>query len=510
MKEGEIINKREKEGLQVFLDNEKEVLKRLEKNYSDALDEINDKIAMLLGRQDADLQHVIYQVQYQQALKTQISAILDVLHNNEFATVSEYLIKSYEDGFITTMYNIHGQGIPLILPIDQKQIAEAIQHETNLSENLYKAMGHDIKDLQKKISGEISRGIAGGQMYSEISRNIASWARIPKNNAMRIARTEGHRIQTKSAMDAGRKAISKGANIVKQWDSSLDKRTRDSHVRVDGEIREMEEKFSNGLLYPGDPNGRAEQVINCRCALLQRARWALDGEETKALGNVEDMSKERQKVIADKLNVPVEELKNYSNQIVPINAKNYEDFKRQYDKIWRYEGSEEHKAAEARIASYSKPVRSNAQKKNDAVVNLQEYTVGEVTYKVDNKHVVLDNTEHEKEIAKIVSETTGEMVQMVPRVVYPQKVSTPDYIIDNRKYDLKEPIGSGKNVLYNMVHKKKSQANNFIFDITNCPLNLDAINEQVKGLYSSKHTSFVDEVIIIKNGKIIDRHKRNK
>ncbi len=275
------MNKREKEVQQIFLDGEKETLKKLEENYQDALSEINEKIAILLGRDDADMQHVIYQVEYQKALKTQVQSILETLQTNEFETVSEYLTKSYEDGFIGTMYNLQGQGIPLIFPIDQKAVVNAIQHETKLSNDLYTAMGHDIKTLQKKISGEISRGISGGHTYSEIARNVSNWARIPRNNAMRIARTEAHRIQCNATMDACEKAKAKGADVVKQWDSSLDKRTRESHVRVDGEIRELDEKFSNGLMFPGDPNGGASEVVNCRCALLQRARWALGNNYTK-------------------------------------------------------------------------------------------------------------------------------------------------------------------------------------------------------------------------------------
>jgi SPP1 gp7 family putative phage head morphogenesis protein len=174
-------------------------------------------------------------------------------------------------------------------------------------------MGHDIKDLQKRISGEISRGLSSGQMYSEITRNIASWARIPKNNAVRIARTEAHRIQTKASMNACNKAKTKGADVVKQWDASLDKRTRDSHARVDGEIRELDEKFSNGLMYPGDPNGAAEEVINCRCALLQRARWALGNDYTK-------WSEDAPVVIAD----------DGTTQFAIIEAKNFKDFQKQY------------------------------------------------------------------------------------------------------------------------------------------------------------------------------------
>ena len=81
------MNKRQKEILQVQLDNEKAVLKKLETNYQDALDEINSKIEILMARQDADMQHVIYQVQYQQALKTQVQSILETLQTKELRSI---------------------------------------------------------------------------------------------------------------------------------------------------------------------------------------------------------------------------------------------------------------------------------------------------------------------------------------------------------------------------------------------------------------------------------------
>lgn len=70
---------------------------------------------------------------------------------------------------------------------------------------------------------------------------------------------------------------------MKQWDAALDSRTRLSHAKVDGEVKELEETFSNGLLYPGDPSGSAAEVINCRCVALTRARWALDESELQEL-----------------------------------------------------------------------------------------------------------------------------------------------------------------------------------------------------------------------------------
>lgn len=277
------LNKRQRELLQAQIDSEKAVLKKLKKNYADALAEINDKIAILMARDDADMQHVIYQVEYQKALKKQVQAILETLQNNEFETISEYLTKSYDEGFIGAMYELQGSGIPLVFPIDQEAVVQAIQHETKLSEDLYTSLGRDVVDLRKKIAGEISRGISTGMMSAEIARNISSWARIPMNNAMRIARTESHRIQNKAISDAQFKAKGKGADIVKIWSAALDGRTRTNHRKLDGQIRELEEPFEvdgRKVMYPGG-FGRPEEDCNCRCRCNSKARWLLNEPYTK-------------------------------------------------------------------------------------------------------------------------------------------------------------------------------------------------------------------------------------
>jgi uncharacterized protein with gpF-like domain len=459
------MNKRQKEVHQAFLDNEKEVLEMLEDNYKDAIAEIDEKIALLLGRQDADMQNVIYQVEYQKALKGHVEGILTQLQSNEFQTVSQYLQKAYEDGFIGAMYDMQGQGVPLVIPINQEAVVAAIQHETKLSEDLYTALGKDTKRLSKQIAAEISRGISNNATYEEITRNIASFSNIPMNNAARIARTEAHRIQCKATADAQFRAKEKGADVVKQWDSFLDGKTRSSHRHLDGQIRELEEPFEvNGkeAMQPGGFGDPAED-INCRCALLQRARWAVGNDFTKYDRETGD--------------------------IVEIKAKDYDDFKNKYKK-------------------QSELVRSSAQKKKGKVIELNKYEFEGNTYEVDGKHVILDNTKHEKDIAQLLAKELGAEVQMVPRVVYPQGISTPDYIIDGRKYDLKEPTGSGKNVLYNMINKKKKQADNFVFDVSKCPLEFDQIEEQIKGIYSSSHTTFVNDIIVVKDEAVKKKYKR--
>ncbi len=275
------MNKRQKEVLQHQFDSEKAVLERLEKQYQAALNDINRKIRIL--QSDEMTQSKIYRLEYQKALKKQVESILEKLHGDEFTTIQEYLSASYTDAFVGTMYDIAGQGIPLIIPLDQAAAVKAILTDSKISEGLYASLGVDTKNLKKSISAEVTRGIASGMSYDDIARNISNVSKAPLSRARTIARTEGHRIQQESTRDAQQKSKSKGADVVKMWDSTLDGKTRPSHRRVDGEIRELDESFSNGLDFPGDPSGKASEVVNCRCVSLTRARWALDDDELNVL-----------------------------------------------------------------------------------------------------------------------------------------------------------------------------------------------------------------------------------
>lgn len=289
------MNKRQKLVQQQFLNNEEAVIKRLNKVYTQSSKDINDKIKNLTFTIDklqqqydwmdpddpqrakvkSQIQSKIYQKQYQEQLQKQVEGILNQMQTKSYLTVSDYLDECYEDGFIGTIFDAHGQGVPIVTPINQEAMVRAVQLDSKISKGLYTRLGEDVDLLKRKIMAQVSRSISSGMTYGQTAKALEGYTRIGYNNAIRIARTEGHRIQTTATMDAMTAAKDKGADVVKQWDSTLDGRTRESHAMVDGEIRELDEKFSNGLRFPGDPNGRAAEVINCRCALLQRASWAL-------------------------------------------------------------------------------------------------------------------------------------------------------------------------------------------------------------------------------------------
>ena len=304
------MNNRQKETQQHFLNSEKEVMKQLENSYNQSLKTINDKISKLQFDIDglnevydwlddgdpekikikSQIQSKIYQKRYQQALQGQVDDILDKLHTQNYTAVNAYLSGCYNDGYIATMYDLHGQGIPLIMPIDQESVVKAVQLDSKISTTLYTRMGENVDALKKSIAAEVSRGIVTGATYAQVAQQIKLKMTGTYNTkggaygrALTIARTEGHRIQVQAGMDACIKAKEMGCDVVKQWDSTLDGKTRPSHRAVDGEIRELEKPFSNNLMFPGDSKGKAGEVVNCRCALLQRAKWALDEDELQTL-----------------------------------------------------------------------------------------------------------------------------------------------------------------------------------------------------------------------------------
>lgn len=300
------MNSRQKEVIKSQLNDEEVIIKKLKATYNKAIRDINQKIKILQA--DELTQSKIYQIQYQKALKMQIKAILDNLNANQYTYIQEYLKKCYEEGFLGTMYDLQGQGIPLVFPIDQNQVVKALTNDTKLSKSLYESLGFHVKTLQKQINAEISRGIANGYSYNDITRNVLKKADMGVRRALRIVRTEGHRIQQQATFDAQKGAKERGADIVKQWDSTMDKKTRPNHVKLDGQIREIDEPFEvNGkqAMYPAG-FGVPHEDINCRCVMLQRARWALGEDE-------------------------VTKMNNETKEIVKIDEKNFESFKKVYN-----------------------------------------------------------------------------------------------------------------------------------------------------------------------------------
>lgn len=282
-----LMNKRQLIVQKEFIKDEKAVIRELKHEYAKALEEIKAKIAVLQSGKQT--QAKIYQIQYQLSLQSQISQILDKMRTNNYQTIQEYLNDCYRQGFVGAMYDLQGQGIPLAFPISQDQVVKAVQLDSKVSNGLYSRLGVNVNELKKQIASEISRGLSNSSSFSQIAGNLQWCIGGDYNKAIRIVRTEGHRIQNQSALDAMHRAVNVGASIKKQWDSTLDGVTRDTHRELDGQIVDVDEEFvipSTGAraMYAGGFGDPAEDC-NCRCCILQRASWNLDDYDATKMDN---------------------------------------------------------------------------------------------------------------------------------------------------------------------------------------------------------------------------------
>jgi len=120
------------------------------------------------------------------------------------------------------------------------------------------------------IIGIIERGTERSATLDQIGKDIQTYfSDIIPSRAKTIARTE-----TLGANSAGQKgamddAIEAVPGMKKLWLTAGDgNRVRESHQALDGQEIKATDDFDNGLEYPRDPKGEAEDIINCRCSLL--------------------------------------------------------------------------------------------------------------------------------------------------------------------------------------------------------------------------------------------------
>ncbi len=129
-------------------------------------------------------------------------------------------------------------------------------------------------------------------------------------------------------------------------------------------------------------------------------------------------------------------------------------------------------------------------------------------YKVDNKNVKIKATEKEREVAKLLGKIYGGNIELVPVVLNPQGIKTPDYMINGEKFDLKEILGNGKNTFDTAISKKKKQSNNFIFDISQTKMNEEEAIRQIEKIYTSHNRTWVGTIILIKDNKLLKIYER--
>lgn len=123
---------------------------------------------------------------------------------------------------------------------------------------------------QRRLRSAITQGILKGESIDKIAKRIEGVAGANSKAAIRNARTAVNAAENAGKQAAYEMAEAAGITMTKVWLATIDDRTRDSHVEMDGEEVGIDEEFSNGLMYPCDPAGDDSEVYNCRCRMVTR------------------------------------------------------------------------------------------------------------------------------------------------------------------------------------------------------------------------------------------------
>jgi len=106
--------------------------------------------------------------------------------------------------------------------------------------------------LKRILQEGVDEGLSTTQMAAKIREDFPD---ISEFQSKRISRTE-----INSAENEGYQQAMIQANTGrKMWITAGDEKVRESHLELDGEITLVNDVFSNGLMYPSEPN--------CRCAI---------------------------------------------------------------------------------------------------------------------------------------------------------------------------------------------------------------------------------------------------
>lgn len=217
----------------------------------------------------------VFQGEQWQAKKDQI---LDTIHHsNEIATnmINGETQNIFKANANYMSYDIeHGAGINFGFGIyDSNTVSKLIKDDPQLLPKWKIDEPKDYKWSQKKLNNAITQGIIQGESLDKIANRISKNLSSQNKNKMKtFARTAMTGAQNSGRQMQLQNAKKMGIDLMKEWMATLDSHTRDSHADVDGEQVEVDKRFSNGLMYPGEPGGAPAEVYNCRCTMVSELK----------------------------------------------------------------------------------------------------------------------------------------------------------------------------------------------------------------------------------------------
>ena len=226
-------------------------------------------------------------------MKEQCAKQLLNVNQTAFAYVNGQLPEVYAINYNAIESAVDGVGGYSFTLVDADTVRNLAGTDTSLLPYKKIDPAKDIPWNMKKINAETLQGVLQGESMDKIAKRLRNVQEMNKTQAIRSARTIVTGAENKGRQDSYARAEADGIILQKEWISTNDSRTRHSHAVLDGAIVDQDKKFDNGLMYPGDPNGRPEETWNCRCTVAAVVKGFKKEQVQKAMEKAEPTSAEK-------------------------------------------------------------------------------------------------------------------------------------------------------------------------------------------------------------------------
>lgn len=249
--------------------NEDKINQMITSNYIKAIADMKSKLRDYL----ATNQELSYSKQMQfkrvESLIDYLNKRLKDLGNETYKNIKYYDIETFNNEYFGIFYEIEGL-VDIEIPfnmINDDYIQAAIEAPVGglkLSKRLY---SENLDKMRTHVKDSVTQGLIKNLSYKDIAIAISDAGQTSLKHSLLIAVTEANRIKSIARQKGQEEAVSKGVKLEKRWLSTLDKKTRHSHQKLDGQTVPIDGEFEINDHTAPQPRlfGIPSEDIRCRC-----------------------------------------------------------------------------------------------------------------------------------------------------------------------------------------------------------------------------------------------------
>lgn len=249
----------------------KEVDQALFKFYKQALKDLKSEIKNYIENYEMLSFSKRLEAERQIKVANDIDRILKELESKTDPTIRDYVKEEAESGYYGTWYAMEGaNNMQVDFSFLNERYIESLVNKKVAGKNFSKRLYQHRTQLANNVTRELLNGAVKGEGYAMVAKRVGELTEANYKQALRIARTEGGRVQSTAKQKAYEEAEAIGVELEKRWLATLDKKTRTQHQILDGQTVGIDEKFKHDGYEADGPRlfGNASLDVNCRCTTI--------------------------------------------------------------------------------------------------------------------------------------------------------------------------------------------------------------------------------------------------